>query len=164
MRLVIVEDDVMLADFIEEALTDLRYDVSGTANNVADALRLIRLHRPDGVLLDARLGPWETGTDVVDALAASDDLHGLGILYVTGGPDWVVQNARGGQACLAKPYSVEALHQSLEIVIRMAGDRNWVPHSVPRGLQLLQSARTLAQNHPPMIAAMRGEKQLAACG
>jgi len=80
MKILVAEDDIMLADFLEEALLELGHDVCGVANTVAEAVALARLHRPDIAVLDMQLGGAELGTQIVDQLAASGDLGDTGIL------------------------------------------------------------------------------------
>jgi DNA-binding response OmpR family regulator len=164
MRLVIVEDDLMLADFVEAALIEQGHDVCGIATNVACAVTMIRLHRPDIVILDMQLGKTELGTQVADQLAASGDLAEIAILYVTGGIERVMREARFGQACLSKPYSLDTLASSLMITQMMAQDPGWIPQDLPRGLQLLQNGSVGAL---PQLIKPRDRprtRRAAACG
>ena len=55
LKVLVVEDDFMLADFAEEILVERGYEVSGIASTVAEAVALARHTRPDLVMLDLRL-------------------------------------------------------------------------------------------------------------
>ena len=55
MKILIVDDDVMLADLLEAELLDQGHEVCGVATNVAEAVNLVRLHRPDIAVLDIAL-------------------------------------------------------------------------------------------------------------
>jgi CheY-like chemotaxis protein len=55
LKVLIVEDDLMLADFAEELLVEHGYKVSGIARTVGDAVARIRDSAPDLVVLDLRL-------------------------------------------------------------------------------------------------------------
>lgn len=136
MKILVVEDDVMLADFLEEVLQDIGHNVCAIAGRVDDAVRLIREHRPDIALLDMQLQGGEYGTEVADRLAATDDLRGMGILYVSGEADRVHRQAHFGHACLNKPYSMDTLATALTIVRQVANGTPW-RHSVPRGIEML---------------------------
>jgi DNA-binding response OmpR family regulator len=136
MKILVVEDDAMLADFLEEVLQDIGHSVCATTGRVVDAVRLIREHRPDIALLDMQLQDGEYGTDIVDRLAATDDLDGVGVLYVSGEAERVHEQARFGHACLNKPYSVDTLAAALTIVRQMADGTPW-RHAVPHGVELL---------------------------
>jgi DNA-binding response OmpR family regulator len=142
MKILVVEDDVMLADFLEEALQDIGHNVCAIAGRVDDAVRLVHEHRPDIALLDMQLQGGEYGTDVADRLAATDDLRDMGILYVSGEANRVHRHARFGHACLNKPYSMESLATALTIVRHVADGTPWV-HPVPRGIEMI-SQRTPA--------------------
>jgi CheY-like chemotaxis protein len=139
MQVLVVEDDVMLADFLAEALTDCGHTVCGVASTVAEAVALARLHQPHVGIFDMQLLDGERGSDVADQLAQSDDLGQTGILYVTGGADRVLREARVGHACLSKPYQLSALREALEIVRDIACEGG-TARQLPRGLQLLNTA------------------------
>jgi CheY-like chemotaxis protein len=139
MQVLVVEDDAMLAHVLSEVLADDGHVVCGVASTVAEAVTLARRHRPDVGILDMQLRNGECGSDVADQLAQSGDLGQTGILYVTGGPDRVLHEARVGHACLGKPYRLTTLHEAIEIVrdIATAGATS---RCLPRGLQLLAEA------------------------
>jgi len=99
LKVLIVEDDLMLADFAEEILVEHGYQVSGIARTVADAVALAGHSHPDLVILDLRLADGGLGTEVAAQLPP---LGRPGILYVTGNMSQVALTC--GDACLAKPY------------------------------------------------------------
>jgi DNA-binding response OmpR family regulator len=136
MKILVVEDDVMLADILEEALHDIGHEVCAIAGRVDDAVRLARQHCPDVALLDMQLQGGEYGTDVADRLAATDDLGDMGILYVSGEANRVHRHARFGHACLNKPYSMETLAAALRIVRQVADGTPW-RHAVPHGIEMI---------------------------
>ena len=61
LKVLIVEDDLMLADFAEELLVEHGYKVSGIARTVGDAVARIRHSAPDLVVLDLRLADGGLG-------------------------------------------------------------------------------------------------------
>jgi DNA-binding response OmpR family regulator len=137
MKILIVDDDVMLADLLEATLLAQGHDVCGIANRVAEAIALVRLHRPDIAVLDMRLKGTELGSDVTQQLSEAGDLRDLGILYVTGGGVGLLhQHASIGHACLQKPYSAASLAAALTIV-RSIVRGCAVSTPLPHGMQLL---------------------------
>jgi DNA-binding response OmpR family regulator len=54
-RILIVEDDALIALEMSERLTDLGYDVIGPAHTVESAEDMIAVDKPDAALLDANL-------------------------------------------------------------------------------------------------------------
>jgi DNA-binding response OmpR family regulator len=134
VKVLIVEDDLMLADFIEEMLVGQGYEVSGIARTVTDAVALARHSRPDLIILDLRLADGGLGTEVAAQLASSGR---PGILYVTGNMSQVTLTY--GDACLAKPYRSADLLRGLEVVAEIVATGRARP-PFPRGFQLLHPA------------------------
>ncbi|WP_300973601.1 response regulator [Sphingomonas sp. LHG3406-1] len=61
MRVLIVEDETMVAMAIEDALLDAGCEIVGIAGTVPEALGLIDRERPDAVTLDGNLNGTLTG-------------------------------------------------------------------------------------------------------
>src|ERR1700737_4235890 len=134
LKVLIVEDDLMLADFAEEVLVEQGYEVSGIARTVAEAVALARHSRPDLIMLDLRLADGGLGTEVAAQLRP---LGRPGILYVTGNMSQVALTH--GDACLAKPYRSVDLLRSLEIVAEIIATGKAQP-PFPQGFHLLHPA------------------------
>jgi DNA-binding response OmpR family regulator len=134
LKVLIVEDDLMLADFSEEILVEHGYEVSGIARTVSEAIALVRRSMPDLVILDLRLADGGLGTEVAAQLPS---LGRPGILYVTGNMSQVALTH--GDACLAKPYRSLDLVRGLEIVREIVATGKAQP-PFPQGFQVLQPA------------------------
>src|ERR1700712_2712416 len=139
MHVLVVEDDVMLADCLAEALLDHGHVVCGVVSSIAEAVKLARQHHPDAAILEMQLSSKERGSDIALQLAKSGDLGHTGILYVTGEAERVHQEVEVRHACLAKPYTFAALDAALEIVREIACEGG-TSRPLPRGLQLLDTA------------------------
>jgi DNA-binding response OmpR family regulator len=114
----IVEDDIVIADFLEELLQDAGFDVCGIARNGAEAMVLAKRHRPGLAVVDMRLAHGEVGTSVAAMLCAQGE---IGILYATGNARHPLLDHAVGQGCIAKPYTPESIIAGLRIVAeRMA--------------------------------------------
>jgi DNA-binding response OmpR family regulator len=135
LKVLIVEDDFMLADFAEEILVEQGYEVSGIARTVAEAVALVQRSRPDLVILDLRLAEGGLGTEVAAQLAP---LGRPGILYVTGNMSQFVLTSADGDACLGKPYRSSDLLRGLEIVAEIVATGKAQP-PFPGGFQLLHA-------------------------
>src|ERR1700736_6996423 len=134
LKVLIVEDDLMLADFSEEILVEHGYGVSGIARTVSEAISLARHSMPDLAILDLRLADGGLGTEVAAQLLA---LGRPGILYVTGNMSQVALTH--GDACLAKPYRAVDLIRGLQIVAEILATGKAQP-PFPQGFQLLHPA------------------------
>jgi two-component system, response regulator PdtaR len=60
----IAEDDLFMADMLEEALAASGYEVCGIARTVEKAVELAERHKPDLAILDIRLANGGLGTDI----------------------------------------------------------------------------------------------------
>jgi CheY-like chemotaxis protein len=141
MQVLVVEDDVMLADCLAEALEDRGHVVCGVASTVAEAMTLARQHHPDAAILDMQLGSKECGSDIADQLAESGEFGHMAILYVTGEAERVHREARVGHACLNKPYTLATLDAALVIVGEIAREGATL-RPLPRGMELLHQPRS----------------------
>jgi DNA-binding response OmpR family regulator len=113
LKVLIVEDDFMIADCLEEILVDAGYAVCGIASGVVEAIRMGDEHRPDLAVIDLRLADGRYGTEVAAALIARG---GLGVLYVTGDSHHPMLVDADGDACMSKPYSANSIVAALRIV------------------------------------------------
>lgn len=143
-KVLIVEDDLMIADMAEEILVDHGYEVCGIARTVADAVALGLRHKPDLAVIDLRLADGCLGTEIAAQLAT---LGRLGILYATGNMSQVILTATDGDACLAKPYRGTDLLRSLEIVADIVATGR-ASGPFPCGFQVLPSAASALGEFP----------------
>lgn len=113
-RLLLVEDEPLVAFDNEHGLKDAGYEVVATVDNVPDALAAI--DEPlDLVLLDIDLAGEGSGVDIARAAQARN----LPVLLVTGNPPPDAADYAVG--CLAKPYGAGALRAALAAVDAMLG-------------------------------------------
>jgi CheY-like chemotaxis protein len=140
LKVLIAEDDLMIADLAEEILVGGGYEVCGIARTVAEAVALAQRHKPDLAVLDLRLADGGLGTDIAAQLLP---LGRLGVLYATGSISQVVLTTADGNACLSKPYSSADLLRGLEIVAEIVATSRALP-PFPRGFHVLRAAPTTA--------------------
>ena len=83
-RILIVEDERIVAMDVRGALADLGYEVVGIAASCADALAKAEALRPDLVLMDVRL---DGATDGIATAALLRERHAVPIVYLTANAD-----------------------------------------------------------------------------
>ncbi|MDO6416878.1 response regulator [Sphingomonas sp. BIUV-7] len=127
-RILIVEDEPLVAFDNEYLLQDAGYLVVASVDTVDDAIRTIHGQPLHLVLADVRLSDGGTGLDV--AHAARD--AGVPLIFVTGACPVEAQELAVG--CLAKPYTPRDLLAAIDAVdASMAGRK---PKRMPRGFTL----------------------------
>ena len=141
LKVLIAEDDLMIADLAEEILIEHGYEVCGIARTVAEAVAMGQLHKPDLAILDLRLADGGLGTEVAALLGHESR---LGVLYATGNVARVMLTATDGDACLAKPYRSADLLRGLEIVAGIIATGTAL-QPFPRGFQVLKPGVSLHQ-------------------
>jgi CheY-like chemotaxis protein len=96
-RILVVEDQLLIALHIEEAVLALGHEVAGIAANRADALGFENLC--DIAFVDVQLQDGPTGPDVGRALAAS----GVTVIFMTANPEALASGVPGTLGVISKP-------------------------------------------------------------
>ena len=121
-RVLVADDEHMVASGMSSNLSDLGYEVIGPANDGGAAVELCRMHGPDLALLDIRMPK-------VNGLEAAETIFGeLGIpvviLSAYADPEYVqAGNKIGIFGYLLKPVTKNQLRVGLEVA--WARYRNW---------------------------------------
>jgi DNA-binding response OmpR family regulator len=131
-RLLIVEDEPLVAFDSEHLLREAGYDVVATVDTLADAVRVIQEQELDLVLTDVKLSGDGDGLDVARAAGAK----GVPVLFVTGNCPPEAQSLALG--CLAKPYSEKIMKSALEAIDSKLQGRK--TKKLPTGLSLYEQA------------------------
>ena len=127
-RILVVEDEPLVAFDNEHLLAAAGYEVVGTVDTVADALKALDGGEVDLVLSDVSLSGEGDGTDVARAAAEK----GVPVLFVTGNcPDGARSLAVG---CLTKPYTDRMLKAALDALDATFQGRR--VKKLPQGLSL----------------------------
>lgn len=108
-RILIVEDDLLVASQMEAALTDAGFRIAGTASTGKEALQLARSQSPTLVIMDIRLAGDLDGIETALELFRS---HGIRCIFASAYSDQQAQR-RAAPAdplgWLQKPYTMASL-------------------------------------------------------
>jgi DNA-binding response OmpR family regulator len=135
-KVLIVEDNLMIADMAEDLLVQHGYEVCGIAPTVDKAVALGLLHKPDLALIDLRLADGGLGTEVATRLRAKGR---IGVLFATGNDASEGMPDADGDACLSKPYQTKDLLRGLEVVAELVATGATAP-PFPHGFRVLGRA------------------------
>ena len=112
-RILVVEDEMLIAMLVEQMVEDLGYDVVGPALTVDEALSLIGREVFDCAVLDMNLGHGISSTPVAEALRAK----GVPFLFASGyGSRGTVENLSSAPV-LNKPFLTHDLEKALHSIL-----------------------------------------------
>lgn len=107
-RVLIVEDEALVAMHLEDILTAMGYDIAGTASRVEQAVKLAREEDIDFAILDVNLAGSQS-FPVAAALRERD----IPFVFATGyGIDGLIDGYRH-ETVLLKPYEAEDLADAI---------------------------------------------------
>ena len=156
-KVMIAEDDLMMADMLQDVLVGGGYEVCGIARTVDRAVELGERCKPDLAVLDLRLAEGGLGTDIATRLNRRGQ---LGVLYATGNASRLGLTRADGEAFLRKPYRPEDVVRALKIVEQMISTGE-ASQPFPKGFQVLDgSSGTIASGSPREIELARQIEQL----
>ena len=136
LKVMIAEDDLLMADMLEDVLVQSGYEVCGIARTVEKAVELGEHHKPDLAILDLRLAEGGIGTDIAARLNRRGS---LGVLYASGNAGQMGLTKADGEACLGKPYRAEDVVRALEIVEQMVSTGE-ASRPFPKGFYVLNGS------------------------
>ncbi len=116
-RILIVEDELIIAMDLKRQLEKIGYQICGIASSAQEARQLLQHEQPDIVLLDIRLQGKEAGTVIGGELRSVGEIP---FIYITSHYDRAtVEEAKNTRpnGYLIKPFSTEDVYVAIEIAI-----------------------------------------------
>jgi CheY-like chemotaxis protein len=135
MRILIVEDEALIAMVLADSLEDGGHEVVGPAATMAEALALCEAAPPELAVLDVNLRDGSNGVDVARAL-----LERWGVLSIFASAQ-MMEARRARDIALGhirKPYGAETVLRSVEVAREVM--RGGKPVTVPAGFELFAAA------------------------
>ena len=105
-RVVVVDDEVLIAEYIAGELEEGGYEVAAVCRTREDALAAVARHDPDLVVLDVSLGRGGNGIEVGREIRAG---HSAGLVFCSGTRPEDVEREFPGCGILMKPFTPEDL-------------------------------------------------------
>ncbi len=116
-RILVVEDESLLAEDIQERLKNLGYEVAAVALSGEEALARVAAAQPDLVLMDIRL---KGKMDGIDTARVVRERFNLPVVYLTGEADTAtLERAKATEPLgyLLKPIEEKRLYSTVEIAL-----------------------------------------------
>lgn len=131
MRVLIVEDDMVVAGTLSPMVTDAGHDLVGLAADRDTAVALLSSTTVHLALIDLRLADGWTGAYVAKAAIA----NGVAAVFTTANPSMLPADLAGACAVMPKPYTARMVKAALAYIsARVAGEASETPP--PLGLDL----------------------------
>jgi CheY-like chemotaxis protein len=115
LRILVVEDDALIATLLSELLAGMGHDVCATAATEAHAVAAAARHRPDLMIVDAALARGSGVSAVEEILRAGSVAH----LFVSGDPG-TVHALRPSAVVVRKPFREADLVRAIESALNAA--------------------------------------------
>ena len=113
-RILIIEDEALVAMEMRFVLEDFGYDVVGIAADTQTARDLAHGTHVDLALVDIHLSDGPTGVDLGRELAQE---NGITVVYVTANPDMLPHGVAGVIGVLSKPTDEHAVQTAVEYAL-----------------------------------------------
>lgn len=112
-RILIIEDEPLIAMLLEDFIEGLDCMVAGHADSVSGALALIKQGEFDLAILDVNLRDGEVSWPIADALVAADKPF----LLATGGSATPPPERHAGAPLLDKPYTMDGVKAAMDRLV-----------------------------------------------
>ena len=106
-RMLIIEDEPLIAAQLKRLTIGLGHNVIGTPSTAAAAVKLNKEHQPDIILCDIMLADGSLGTDAIQEMALPDSVP---VVFITAYPEKYLATLNEGPSYLiTKPFSQDYL-------------------------------------------------------
>jgi DNA-binding response OmpR family regulator len=108
LRVLVLEDEWLVADQFESALADAGFEVVGPVGRVAEALELLRGQAVDAAILDINVH-GQRSFSVADELSR----HATPFVFLSGYSDVELPAALSGRPLLEKPVNSDSVRRAI---------------------------------------------------
>ena len=114
IKVLIVEDEFLVAADLEATLEDLGFTPIGIAPDAKTAAELA-IHQPDVAFVDLNLRDGPTGPSIAQRLV---DDYGVAVIFVTANPRQLNGKLNGALGVITKPLSAMAIEPVINYAIQ----------------------------------------------
>jgi DNA-binding response OmpR family regulator len=131
MRVIVVEDEVIIALCIGMILQEAGHEVMGPVTSFDGCLKLVEQEVPELALIDINLEKGGSGIDVARVLL---DRWRVMSIFVSAQHRQARENMGAAIGCLDKPFATRSLVETIEVANGLK--QGVIPGTLPRGLDL----------------------------
>ena len=113
LKILIVEDELLLAMDLESHLVALGQNVLGIAPDAEQAFGLAAKASPDLALVDLNLNDGLTGPQIASKLSSA---HDSSVVFVTGNPEQIPVDYAGALGSITKPWEPKTIEHLVAFV------------------------------------------------
>jgi len=119
-RILIIEDEAIVAMELRFVLEDLGHEVMGSAADARTARRITLETDVDLALVDIHLSDGPTGIELGRELAQQ---HGVTVVFMTANPGMVREGVAGTIGVLSKPTDERAVQRAVDYALQRRAGR-----------------------------------------
>jgi len=151
VRIVVAEDEALIRMDLVEMLAEAGYDVLAQASDGAQAIELVKAHKPDLAIRDVKM-------PILDGISAAEEIISLcPVLMLTAfSQRELVDRARdaGVMAYVLKPFTINDLVPAIEIAISRHTQMRSLADEVADLHQRLETRKTIDRAKGILMAAL----------
>jgi response regulator NasT len=142
LRILIAEDDPLVAVTLSDQLAELGHDVIAVASDGEEAVTMARQDRPDIAILDIKM-PNRDGISAAEEISREFDLPILMLTAYSERPLVMRAAEAGALAYLLKPVAAEELSASLALALARHKDKEALRSEIERLEDTLHERETI---------------------
>ncbi len=127
LRILIVEDEFLIALELESLLQEAGHDVVGIAASSAEAIALAEELSPELAFVDVHLADGLTG---IDAARTLSEQHQVTVLFMTANAKRIPEDFAGARGVIAKPYTERGVREAIAYVTTGQAHETKDPHKM----------------------------------
>jgi two-component system, response regulator PdtaR len=122
-KIVLVEDEFIIAMVLEKQLQKFGYDLAAKVTNGKDAIDAVKTHQPDLIIMDIKIDGDMDGVDAMNEIRKFSDVP---VIYMSGNSDSGTReraSKTGPVDYMVKPIPIQELNNSIKkgLAKNMAG-------------------------------------------
>ncbi len=154
-RVLIVEDEAIIAADLKDGLTKMEYEVCGPAKSGEQAVSMALRQKPDVILMDIALAGTVDGISAARKIREKKDIP---IIFLTAfSDDAILEKAKRAtpSGYLIKPFQTRELQSTIEVVLHKADIERGLRDDNRQLTAALADARTLSNIYPICASCKR---------